>query len=541
MTKSGKKSPPQPPAPPSSSALKRASRFLQDCCSTVPARLLLLVGIGGVIVLLALTIAAMLRPGETAPPFEVVIVPPQNGGREHMAIPGWPVVLKAVVRAKPGTMFDYDWDFGDGAHERGPVTDYYNVGASHTYLDAKKGSVFHASLTVTERESKATDTAKYDIRFAEPDKENKRIVVIENGLWALHKTAHRADTAAEGQTARWERSGRYSRPYWIGITAANVYAMELAGHDLTGDESEDPYVEDVRRGLNALVQELRGCDLENTARLPVDSDASTRGITLDEEEATDRLVYQTAMVVLALAGSGAPNRKLTAGEDQFVRKGYDYKRCVRELVQYLADVQNKEGGWANPPNAPKTDMEMTQWSALAFLAAKRAMDVKAPDWTMNLLRENLTKKEGALAEYCGSPSISLTAAAITCLAACDVGAGDPIVKQAVKAIAENWPENETKLNESTMHAVSTAALVVTPRIEYFESHDWKSNFTGLLIERQVWKDVDEDAKKDKPRGPQPAPDAAKVAWLWPQDAYTGTVTTSQALVTLLQRVVPEDR
>jgi len=475
------------------------------------------------------------------PPFEVLIVPSQkkNGDEDHMATPDWGHVLKAVVRAEPGVLLNYEWDLGvgDGSKAGGPVKDPDHLGIAHKYSGATPGSVFHASLTVTDRERRWSITKEYNIRFAAANRDNQKTVAVENGLWYLHTTAERTDSATEGETTRWKPSTSKgplrtkskeplrtkskgplrTRPNsWIGLTAASVHAMELLGHDLTGKKREgrydDPYAEDVRRGLNALVTKLKRCPIRDPGRLGLPTGRDANGLMID---ATDiRVAYQeTALVLMALANSGAPTTEVLASNEDLMKDGrYTYERCVKELVLYLADVQNEDGGWGfGKGKYSATSLDATLWPVLAFLTAKRAMkNVEPPANTVKRLSDNLRQTRGPLVPK----NFDQTAATAICLSLCKLPAGT-----AVEEIGKNWPDKKD-WDEALMYIVSSAGVFAESRIELFGRHEWRPIFSELLIDG-----AKHDDDQDRPsRG-----------WYWPGSDRTSndrTFATASALLTL---------
>jgi hypothetical protein len=529
MTTAGKPDPAQspPPARPNGSGPQPTGRLFAALGSMGRVKWL---AVG--LLAIAIAIAVMIwPPPQPPPPFEVLIVPSQkkNGDEDHMATPDWGHVLKAVVRAKPGVLLNYEWDLGDGSKAGGSVKDPDHLGIAHKYSGATPGSVFHASLTVTDRERRWSIKKEYNVRFTAANRDNQKTVAVENGLWYLHTTAERTETVTEGETTRWKPSTSKgplrtkskgplgTKPNgWIGLTAASVHAMELLGHDLTGKKREgcydDPYAEDVRRGLNALVPKLKRCPIRDPGRLGLPTGRDANGLTIDAPDA--RIVYQeTALVLMALASSGAPTTEVLASNEDLMKDGrYTYERCVKELVLYLADVQNEDGGWGfGKGKFSATSLDATLWPVLAFLTAKRAMkNVEPPANTVKRLSDNLGQTRGPLVPK----NFDQTAAAAICLSLCKLRAGT-----AVEEIGKNWPKDKD-LDEALMYIVSSAGVFAESRIEFFGRHEWRPKFSELLIER-----AKHDDEQDHPsRG-----------WYWPGSIRTSndrTFATASALLTL---------
>lgn len=440
--------------------------------------------LSALVVLLALLTGTLwwLRP----PRFELVMVAPEDGGDEHKALPGRAVELKAVLRAPSSMLFDYEWDFGDGkAVERGQVKDFYNLGVRHTYRDARPGALYLAALTVTERDSGSRIRRPYRIHFVELSEENRKAVAIEDGLWALHVNAERRESAVEGQTLRWSRRDSH----WRSITALNVLALEVLGHNLRGDERTDSYVEDVRRGLNCLVQELKTCAISKVGDRDPDTNKSTKGLT---PVSSPDPVYEAATLLLALAHCGVAQQKVVAvAEKQDELVGRRYRFLAEELVDYLAYAQNDEGaasgGWGGKENADQSTEVNSAYVALGFQAAEKQLGVKTPQWVRAELREDFLKtaqgEDGRFGPTAGKPGVAHTASGIVCLSFCDVGAKDPRIQNAAMALGGNWMEDHLGRGE-VMYMVSRAGLTARPGLDQFGTHEWRKEYRPLILDKQ---------------------------------------------------------
>ena len=456
-------------------------------------RLLALAGV----VILAACILFALRPKAGA---EIVIIRPHQGGRIHKAIPGRSVLLKAIVRTKPGTLLSHAWDFGDGTEPTTTnVRDYYNLGASHTYKDAKAGDRFTASLTVTNRETGGKAKKRYRIQFVEPTETHRKEVAINDGLWAIHVAAKRKDTPIDGQIGWWDDK------YWVGVTAMNVLAMELMGYDLSGDEWANPYVEDVRRGLNRFVQALsphkiaeqkpKGSgrrkktapqyEISDQKSKNPDTNGNGNGLCVSGRQ---KEMYETPIVLMAFAGSRGPRRKAVAAHESVI--GMTYRDIVTDLVDYFAWAQNEQGrgrgGWRYTANYRDSDMSATQWPVLGFMAAEKAMKVHAPPWVKTELRQYLKTvqgKDGGFGYQSPGSSVGLTAAGMMCLHYCGVPPDDARVANAVKVIAKNWKSDNIG-SLYAMYNVMKAAMVGEEPISKFGDHDWRAEYTKHLLGRQ---------------------------------------------------------
>jgi len=484
-------------------------------------RILLL---GALIAVAGLCALAVLRfwPGPrqptSEPTFEIVMVPPRAGA-SHMAIPGRQVLLKAVVRAAPDTALTWRWDFGDATEPtEGKVVDPYNVGAQHAYADAKPGDEFTATLTVTDRATEDTATDSVRIRFAEPTVANRKRVAVADGLWALHVNMKRSDSKAGAQTGSWK--GRYPP----GITAICAHTFELMGHDLTGDERVDPYVEDVRRALAWLAGQLQRREIGEQPAGPADGNGNGQGLTL---LGAPRAMYELPLIAMAFASSKAPDRVVRFGHAGV--QNLTYRQVVEDLVDLMAWAQSERdyarGGWRYIPNCRDADMSVTQWPVQAFMAADAELGIRPPDWVKRELLDHYLKRlqaaDGSFGYRFpkGGVTTATTAAGIICLSYCGVDAKDPRVIKAAEAIGLHWSRKHLG-NYYAMYCVMKAAVIARPKIDRFGEHDWRVEFSQDLLDKQE-------------------PDGR-----WPPDKHhteSPILATSLAMMTLEEKVVVDPR
>ena len=445
--------------------------------------------VGAVSASLGWFVAQPAAPSDSS--FALVMIRPEDGGTHHKAITGEPVKLKAVARAAPGTRLTYQWDFGDGTDpERESVDDYFNVGAEHTYQDAKVGDDFTATLTVTNRETGQFLQGEYRIRFTERTAANRIDVAVGNGLWALHVAATRADSPTAGPTLRWEER----RQPWRAGTALNVYAYHLLGHRPSGNGQVDPYVEDVRRALNALLQDIEYCGITAAGRLDPDTNGNGKGLRVLQ---SNRQAAETAFLLLALASSRAPDERVFAGtprdiarDDEELIDGLTYREAAQEMVDYLAFAQSDDGdargGWMYQPNGERADMAATGWVVLSLIAAESTMAGETPGWVREeLLRFLETKQhqDGAFGFAQDDKNVAATAAGIISLGFCDKTSEDDCIADAREMIGRKWG-NDNVGNYQTMYAISQAAQLATTRFYKFGEHKWRDEYRVCLLESQ---------------------------------------------------------
>jgi len=434
--------------------------------------------VGGVVCFLLL----FHRPSD----FELIAIKPYKGGKYHKAVPGRPVLLKVMMRARPGALFDYAWDFGDGSKpESGRVTDYYNLGASHDYKDAKPGDAFRAMITVTDRKTGRQRQRAYYIHFEKADEAVRKEIAIEDGLWALHVAAKRENNAAVGRSTHWDDPSGY----WLGVTAMNTLAFELLGYDLSSD-ANDPYVENVRRALNRMVQALEPRGIQKQPAGNPDTNGNRIGIGAP---ASSKAMYEVPMVLMAIASSGAPRSKVTLGAEGV--EGLTFRQLAEDIVEFLAwgqtDNGDWRGGWRYRANSHDADMSATQWPVIAFLAADSAMKIKAPKWIASELKNHFLKTVQANDGGFGykepeKANVGLTAAGIICLEFSGVKSNDPRFAKAAEAVGRLWDADGENLgNYYAMYTVMKAALLADKPLENFGKHNWRAKYTDYLLKTQT--------------------------------------------------------
>ncbi|GAM10010.1 dyslexia-associated protein [Geobacter sp. OR-1] len=293
-----------------------------------------------------------------------------TGGVEvpHDTWSGEEVILKAVVKSGKAPI-TYAWDFGDGTSSTpATVTDTYNLSAKHTYT-AADGTPITARITVTDADGKSSsDTYPIIIRTKTLNVEVNKS--IDDALWYIHTTQDRTGGSSDG---RW--SG-YSSHY-SSATASALHAMEINGHLEIGDFSNDPYVEDVSRGMSYMLSAIRQTAINDQAY--GDPDLNGNGIGI---EVTDgQPIYQGGQVMMALVASGTPNMKATSGDTGII--GRTYRDIVEDMAEmyYWGQVDEgySSGGWRYGWNGD-ADNSACQWAALGFEAAEEQNWIKIPQW-----------------------------------------------------------------------------------------------------------------------------------------------------------------
>lgn len=345
---------------------------------------------------------------------KVICIPWQgNPLRYHTGVSGQPVELKAVVKTDTASMVYYRWEFGDGtAAVNGTLSGKtkYNLETMHTYTGAT-GTPFTAQLKVDPVDGSMahaiTDNFLIKLEINNLDSLVNR--AIDRGLWFLHKNQYDTSNAAYYQSL----NGKPVAVWWYGNysaspTASAVHAFEINSHKKEGNPDEDPYVEDVRGGLNWLLNGryyyadrlcLKTYGINAQAAGNPDSNGNGIGIGVGDY-AGDRPIYQGGMVMDAIIASGTPDADT---ERDFDNDGQTdtYRKVIQEMCDMYAWGQydgvqsfydyilsaNRSGiiggwrySWQDWP-----DNSACQWAAIGMLPAQKApWNCTVPSWVKTM-------------------------------------------------------------------------------------------------------------------------------------------------------------
>lgn len=450
-------------------------------------RVLVLLGLGA----LALAIACALRvaaPGRGAGPARPSLVEPPRGG-PHLALPGRPTLFKAVLGAATRER-RVVWFFGDG-HASAPVvvTDPRVVSASHAYAFARPGQRFLARLAVIE--DGAVALADYPVEVVEPTTDHQATVAIDDGLWALHGSQARVDDPTLGPLGAWS-SGVISEPHDVGITAMSTLAFLVNGYDLRPSRAGHAYEDTVERGLARCLAHLKAVDDPAPASRPGDAPRPAQRdghrLTLD----TYRAGYEVPMVALALVAAGDPERRVGPGNPAV--EGRTYREVVVDLLETLALGQRARcdvGGWRYdlPPGLADADLSVSQWPALAFLAAEREWGLPIPPLVQARLQTYLAAlqgEDGGFGYRSAGADVNpgLTAAGLIGLECAGVPEDDARCEAARRWLAERWGDPNNVGDDYSMYAVMKASKLARAGVEAYGDHDWRAEYTAALAARQ---------------------------------------------------------
>ncbi len=314
----------------------------------------------------------------------VVTVPwigkPGRPPEPHPVFDGGTLILQGVAFTAPMTpLMSATWDPGDGT---GPqpisVANPRVLELAHVYngLDFQP---YTAVLTVTDTDMTAvSDTFRVIVRPRTLDVDVN--MAIDRGLWNLHRNQILSS------------SGMVPTGFWTtqditAATASAVLAFEASGHYENGTPDEDPYVDDVKRGLAHLMTALCRVDIGMELYGDPDTNGNNFGLV-----SIGLPIYVGGQVVDAIVASNTPDAITATGEPGDVL-GRTYRMIVEDMMDAFAWSQaesesafdgfcfstyNPRGGWRYGLNDQQADNSASQWVAIAGLAAERAFGVFVP-------------------------------------------------------------------------------------------------------------------------------------------------------------------
>ena len=231
----------------------------------------------------ALTTVMADRPlaGGQPPAAITVIAVPWQGSRAkpHAVTQNGTIVLQAVASTggdgNPVSLTSGSWDPGDGSGPQNiAVWNSRVLELSHTYT-GDVGTPYTATISVTDTNNVTyTDTFKVQVQPTSLDTQAN--MAIDRSLWYNHKTMNL------------DAFGGFTLGFWNDTdanasTSAAVQAFEVNGHRTNGSAAQDPYVDDVARGLRYLERHVARVALGATTTHAVGSP----GLPVSFNHATD--------------------------------------------------------------------------------------------------------------------------------------------------------------------------------------------------------------------------------------------------------------
>ncbi len=455
-----------------------------------------------------------------------------NPALGHTAISGQAVNLYAVIYGdSTGGNFSYSWDFKDGSSPATgnisvPGYGIYNLKVSHTFVGAT-GATFQTELTI------AGKSDNYNVLLA-PNNDNAKVnIAIDKGLWYLHTQMVRTTGGyISVPIGYWNDNS-----YYVGRTGACVWAFEVQGHLLTTEAdplnpSEDPYAEDVQRGINYLLartfyQSMNAQRYGHPEDYDNDGTGDGNGYGLFCYHSSGHTNYEQGLAMGAIAGCGDPAAVATTAYNSS-HAPYIVGRTYAQIVQDMADwyawsqedsynfpTSGARGGWyytaSNNSNRSGTygDNSASQWAYIGLEAAETNFGTHIPQWMKEqlsgYLHSQIALRNGWVSYRAndGTPNVCLTGGALVGMAlvgetlynsyngagtfAADIARIEPFIGANWRGTSNRWTENWYGHRAYyTMYAIMKGF-----RLNGIESlpgspgtSDWYEDYVGVMIPDQ---------------------------------------------------------
>jgi uncharacterized protein YjbJ (UPF0337 family) len=315
---------------------------------------------------------------------QAITVPfrPDDLAAPHPTYSGASITLKGIARYGGD---QYMWDYGDGTTPMlwSAILDPYNLGVRHTYAGAV-GQEFVATLMVRdsadpgvvasatypiriEQSSDLTDPAQLDVRAR---------MAADASLWWLHTTESRG-RSGDGPPFESQPYGSWNEE-GTPATCAALDAFETRPGSTPGAGwRTDPYVEDVRLGLNLILAQSSYDRISGQQYGNPDVNGNGNGIRIGGADDT----YTNGVCAMALADSATPDRLAATGPPNIY--GRSYADIAQDAVDWFAfgqmdDVGLERGGWGYYANESNGNAETFRWPVFAMDSAEREMGATVP-------------------------------------------------------------------------------------------------------------------------------------------------------------------
>lgn len=292
----------------------------------------------------------------------------------HQVYNGGELMLQGTAYVPSGcNLTSASWDPGDGTGPIAvPFTDPRVLELNHTYTGVD-GQPYVATLTVTDScGGSSSDT--FRVVVVDPKKLDVEInMAIDHGLWWLHKRQNL--TTVGGVPA-----GYWAYSSYAADTSSVLQAFQIHGHREVGNPLEDPYAEDVARGLAYLFTLLGPVTMSVQPAGDPDSNGNGVGLSTIYESYQPYILGQ---VIDAVVASGTPNAVTVTGDATHVL-GKTYAHVVQDMVDTIAwgqaDSGWARGGWRYGFNDQNADNSACQWNSIGTIGAERVFGTIVPGW-----------------------------------------------------------------------------------------------------------------------------------------------------------------
>ena len=350
----------------------------------------------------------------------------------------------------------YTINFGDATPNAvGVVTDPSYIAVSHTFATP-------GVKTVTMTVGADSDTGTVEVfDLSTLNAENQRNIginmAIEDGLRYLYYSQNNRQANYTSQFTSWTTGGGIygADPEFVySWTSLAILALENHGHNVLDDPTQDIFQPVVKRGLNFIFDNLRIIGLGLTPNgdnpcvgVPAGPDQCT-GLGLNAGHG----MYASAVVALAVAGSGASGELVPAGigaaNGNFVAGrtfGEILQRQANTITWGMGDSGTARGGFGYVHNHNIGDGSTAGWGVLALLDAEAA-GATIPPWVrpdVNNYANTGLNPDGSLKYqldfwYDGQSNFAKTGIALQLMHFINRPAGDAQAASAANLLSSFW-------------------------------------------------------------------------------------------------------
>ncbi len=416
------------------------------------------------------------------------------------ALSGTPVVVWGNTTLPPGSSCVFE--FSDLTTQACSVVagSQSYIATTKTFATALPQAAFTAKLKVGTEEATSTIAVSNDSFLTADQKlEVDTSIAIENGLRYLYYSAVNRENLHDGvvDNVNWTVATGWDA---ASFTSMAVLAFENHGHTVT---TNDIYAPLVQGGLNYVFLNLTAVNV--TGQAAGDPCAGIGAAPCSAlYHGTYDPGYSDAVLLLAIAGSGEPNRVATVGAGT---TGNTYLTIVQRLVAAIAysqaDSGTYRGGWRYGFNDNQSDGSAIGWNVLALLDAQ-AFGATIPGFVDNELEleiKRTTNANGALG-YTSTEAemtragIRLQALNFRGLGLSDTNGVTTITPQTtVNYLNANWNNGAGSCsgngNKGCIYAMFNSfkglklyAVTTLPNVTRADK-DWHKDYKGFLVTSQL--------------------------------------------------------
>ncbi len=352
----------------------------------------------------------------------------------HRAIQNSTTIFKCFTDQEKGS---YTFSIGDDIIKQGNITDPHSITAMHKVNDTN----FNMTLIINQ------ERKIIPVEIIPKNHENEVKKAKEDALWYLHQQINRYK---KGDTSYGYWINDYLKRWSVAYTGMVISAMQLAGYEAG---SNHPYGKDIEYGLNHILSKCRYQMIGE--QYSGEPDNNNNSIGLKCSNFRQHTNYEVSISLLALSLSDPDKRNSVMQPFVYNRTN---KEIAQDIVDWLSWAQNENiasrggyGAWYYTPNNANGDMSVSQWPSFAIAAAKRNLNITAPDKISQDLYSWIkdSQMDSGAFTYRGREktpidNIAMTASGLIQTAHAGYNKNSEIVKKGIDYIIGNWYINQTR-------------------------------------------------------------------------------------------------